>query len=161
MKIIIQVIVSIILLFPSCKQREDCCVVIDTAINILFVDQKGDNIFTVDSTGLVITNDISIDYVVAGEKERARNAFFFYTDYGYPVMSLFPNDIDYNGETLVNLGSLGTDTVRTEMKRGENYTICTKVRYNGQLVFDVSSPTEEQIEKGRFIKVVKNIPDSE
>lgn len=141
------------IMFLSCDKSTDCCVVVDTNIDIMYVDENGDS--WLDQKELN-ENNINIYFMKDGQKEKvfrgnldAPKMFSIYQDAsGKDVFRLFPSDYIENNKsrTLIEFSSTDVDTVDCVFNTRNNNMICEEIWYNGEPIWNTTQNSPRVIE---------------
>lgn len=154
-------ILFIFLFSCSKSETETIATVIDTHIDLKIINNNGEDLLDPNQINTLNTNDIWIKHLNNGVVENyfchlcdLSKGFYFYNRDNFNVMSLVPNiktQLDNsNPITYIEWNENDTDTIQCYIlnKKSKSFIICTKVWYNGKLVWNNDSE--------RFITIVKN-----
>jgi len=132
------------MIFLSCQEEKNSTN-IDTHIEIAVVDKNGNDLLNPSAENSFKEENIKIYYLINGVVEEV-----FYPNLDYPRcfriyerdgiyrMRLSPNgnEKDEFPVTYIKWNETDTDTVKCNFSRGDNSLICTKVWYNGVLMWE-------------------------
>ena len=135
----------------GCKNDSDCCAVVDVDVQILYKNERGENL--INSSADFAESNIRIYYKNGDDYEYAYNAnldspnmFLIYANENMDsILTVFPSDY-YTGNfstTLIELNDNVVDTLLCAFDLGDNNRICRRAWLNG-----------EEMEN-RFIEIVK------
>lgn len=125
----------------ACSKDKDCCVNIDTAISIKYVNVIGENLFELD--GGLNESDITIYHRINNEWLK-----YFEGNLDYPkgirtvergdgkYLVVFPSTtlVENNySETKIAFSGTDSDIIKTEIDKSNSNEIVTNVWYNGEL----------------------------
>jgi len=141
------------LIFSSCEKSKNCCTVVDTAIEIHYVDENGNNWLNQQELN---ENNINVYFMKEGQKEKIfrgnldqpkmfsvrKNAL------GEDALGLSPSDYIENNKsrTLIEFSSADVDTVDCLFNTSNSNMICEEVWYNGKPIWDASQNTPRAVE---------------
>jgi len=142
-------LLSLLLLFGlfACEEK-DCCVVIDTDVQLRYVNGEGTDLLNPDNESAFLHENIKIYVDKEGEKKLAINANSDHPNYyqlfeqkGTYVLKVFPTDELVNNEAIsyIALSDSVMDTLRLAIKRSDHSTVVEKVWYNGVLQYDLAT----------------------
>lgn len=147
---------SIALILVSCSSDTDspidCCTVIDTGVDIMYVNEDGENL-------LEGENPINISNITVYHKIGSEWTRYFKGNLDYPK-GLMPIEInnekylrifvstevvqDQISETKLVFSENDEDLIKTELNLSANNTIVKKVWYNNDLKWETESNTNRQ-----------------
>jgi len=142
----------------SCHKKNDDKTIIDTSIAISLKDNNGNDLLNPNNPNSYNTNTIKILYEIDGtqiefydSKLDYPKGYYIYKHENEYRIVIFPNDNDSqaNPITYIKWNDIDTDTIKCKVDRKHNSEICTKVWYNGNLVWN-NYDTE------RFFTITKN-----
>lgn len=129
----------LILVFSSCRDAVDCCVIIDTDVSIHYVDAGGNDLvnsspdFDENRFKVFFKKDDEFEEINRGRLDHPRMFSIYDDDKGRKIMQIFPSDY-YEGNTsttLIKLNSLVVDTLVCAFEIDDNSIICTSATLNG------------------------------
>ncbi len=150
MKNLIHLIIPLVITLACNQSGKDCCVSIETHVDILYVDSTGNSLidgspeYPAENIRIYYKNGEEYEYIFQGNLDQP-NMHYVLESSGHKILRIFASNY-YEGnfsETLVELNEQTTDTLLCEFDLGTNYEICTKVWHNG---------TEMP---GRYFEIVK------
>ena len=168
MKNLIFLLITTILI-ASCSSddnnNDDNYYNLDTDIIFTIKDSNGNDLLNPNNPNAYLSETVKIYYLKEnGDLEEVYNSnldaprnFNIITpeDSGENVyaFSLFPNtNVIENAITYIEWNDTEKDTVRTNYRYGNNYTICNKVWYNNVNVWTENT----EINAGRIFEIIKN-----
>jgi len=159
------------ILMGACKENKMSGTVINTDVNVLLVNNKGENLI---KTKLVTAQSIKVFNIIDGVTKEVFDQNSDYPRHFYiykPVnerdhsdndwIRVFANIADTSPvtSTIVKWNDLYADTIKTEITRSGNSTVVTRVWLNDVLKWDVEIGKKlynsGEIVTPRFIKIVK------
>ncbi len=140
---------------------------IDNNLTFYLVDENGNDLLNPENPNSVELDLIRVFYMIDGEKIEVNDSNLEFPrafrvippegNYDKFLLVLYLNIEDKSSSTttLFQWTREDIDYFQAEFDRGKNerHVICTKVMWNGQVVFNVSNP--EYPEKGRFFIMKK------
>ncbi|MCF4102494.1 hypothetical protein L1I30_12515 [Gillisia sp. M10.2A] len=138
--------------FYACESegRSLCCVNIDTAVSIKFVNAEGRNLFDPEE-GIYTAADVNIFYKKAGEWKAyyngnmdASKGFSIIEIEDESYLQIFPSDniIDNSySETKLEFSNGDQDILKVAFNLSDNNTLAKKVWYNEILKYEVPDGT--------------------
>ena len=153
-KLLYLLLISLIVI--SCDKSENCCTIVDTHVDIRFVDANGDNILDqtngIESSKITIFNKIENFWVEYSEGNLDNpKGYMVYEKDGENYLRLFPNgEITTNNlsETKIQYSIFEPDVLKSEIDLSNGNIICTKVWLNEVLIWEGNdSERVIQIEK--------------
>lgn len=153
---------SALLFLNSCSKKDDCCVNIDTAVDVFY---KFDdlNAFNPES-GRYTAADIHVEYLmdndwVDAKTQSSQGGFLLFHDEisdAY-ILKILPDYQSSNNtrSVRVTIGVLDPDVLELEIHKTTNSEVVTKVWVNDSLQWDVSSTTENEFGERRMVSIVK------
>lgn len=136
--------VILIILVSGCKEKTDCCVIIDTDVQIHYQNQSGENL--INSSSDFDESNIKIYYKNGDEFEYIYKSNLDYPNMhrlnqdanGNLILTIFPSDYyeDNRSTTLIALNPGVVDTLVCEFELGSNSQICTQAWLNGMKMND-------------------------
>jgi len=146
-------------IFISCKKTSDFSYTKDIKIEILLSDDEGFDLFDPESYPYYYPDSIKIFYIINELEVEINNPLLnpprnFYVNYASSRyrLQLFPNH-EVSEEfpiTLIKFNKTITDTIRCGYERNTNSITCTKVWYNGDLVWQKNAP-----DQARSFEIIK------
>ncbi|MBK8698462.1 MAG: hypothetical protein IPN29_02530 [Saprospiraceae bacterium] len=123
----------------GCDMKTDCCTIIDTAVQILYKNEIGDNL--INSNSDFDESKIKVYYKIGSEFEYVYNGNLDSPNMhridedenGNLILTVYPSN-SYEGNqstTLVELNQNVVDTLVCEFELGINKEICKKSWLNG------------------------------
>lgn len=150
----------VVLLFSSCKKKEDKMASnIDRKVEISVQDKAGNDLLNPSNPNAYLYENIKTYYVINGVKEEVNNAnydnpknFMIYEKDGKYLMRLFLNmaNADSPDITYVQWSENNTDTFKCESSHNDMLIKITKLWYNDSLVW-----TEADYSIDRSLLIVK------
>jgi len=144
------------LFFASCTDDNEQ-VIVDTDINISVKDEDGNDLLNPDNSNSLNQNEFKIFYEINGEQIEFYDenldypkGFFVYQHENEFRIRIFPST-DKNALyliTYIEWSKMDTDTIRCEIERKESSTICKKVWFNEELVW-------QAYDTERFFEIIK------
>ncbi len=145
------------MIFSSCNSDDNDLVIIDTAINISIKDINGNDLLNPNNSNSFNENEFKILYEINGEQivvnddnlSYPRGFFVYQHDNEYRIR-IFPNtnqNVDYP-ITYIKWDELDIDTLKCEIERKESSTVCKKVWFNEELVW-------QAYDTERFFEIIK------
>ena len=160
-------IISILMLAMLFSCSDNCCDDdnIDRILTLTVKDNQGNDLLAPQILGTYNTANITIFYLINDEKvsvQRYSGYLDYYPNniYGYEIveagntsgtytMKIFLNNI-YSEEdlytTYIKWNDIDTDTIDCKIEKQEGSVYCSKVFYNGNNVWEISSGTAREIE---------------
>lgn len=139
-------------LFSSaCKDQDDCCVIIETAVQISYVNDQGENLlnssteFDESKIRIYYKKEDSFEYAYDGNLDAPNMYSIYYDQDSMQLLKVFPSN-HYDGNfstTLIEFNETTVDTLYCEFELGDSKEICIGAWLNG-----VEMPD-------RFLTVVK------
>lgn len=121
--------------FWGCK-KTCCCTIVDTSINIHFIDKDGRDLIGTSET--FKKENIDVYYVKNGVAEKVNNPsldapenFLIFDESGKKVFRLFPNTESDVTLTIIGFNKTIKDTVECKIKNLDCGITCSEVKYNG------------------------------
>lgn len=143
MKPITLIIISAIVFFSCQKEKKELN--IDTGIEITVFDENGNDLLNPSNQNSFKEQTIKIYYLINGVVEEVyypnydnpRN-FSVYEKEGVYRMGLSPNanEKEELPVTFIKWNETDTDTIKCSFSRTDNSVICTKVWYNGSVMWE-------------------------
>lgn len=135
----ITTILLLVLSLTNCNKTSDCCVTIDTQVQVHYQTQSGEDL--INSKEEFNESNIRIYYKNGEEFEYIYQANLTYPKMyrladdgnGNQVLTIFPSNF-YEGEestTLIELNENIVDTLRCEFELASNRQICKRAWLNG------------------------------
>lgn len=141
------------LVLSSCEKSKDCCAVVDTGIEIKYIDENEES--WLNQQGLN-ENNINVYFMKEGQKEKIfrgsldepKMFSIRKNDLGEDVLRLFPSDYIENNKsrTLIEFSSIDVDTVDCLFNTSSSNMIIEEVWYNGEPVWNASQNTSRAVE---------------
>lgn len=141
-KILSFILIGILLIGCSSDDDIQCCVVIDTAISIKYLNENGDNLLDME-TGGINFSEINVFQKIENEWVRYSEGS---SDYPKGVriieredgkyLNVFPSTVTAGNtysETKIEFSEEDFDIIKTEIDKSSSNTIVTKVWYNNEL----------------------------
>jgi hypothetical protein len=141
---------------------------LDAGVGFYVVDKNGNDLLNTENENAIKYDDITIYYLVNGEKQEFNNpdldgtkGFSIFEPEGeltkYSIgLGLNTKGTEKITTTLIEWFNTDVDTIEAEIERGDNYAISTKIWFNGNVVWDVSNPEVSETKNGaRFFQIVK------
>lgn len=144
------------LFFTSCTDDNEQFIV-DTAINISVKDVDEKDLLNPNNSNSLNQNEFKILYEINGEQIEVNDenldyskGFFVYKHENEYRIRIFPNTDknDLYPTTYIEWSKMDTDTIRCEIERKESSTICKKVWFNEELVW-------QAYDTERFFDIIK------
>ena len=141
----------LILLLSGCSKQSDCCTIIDTAVQIHYVNASGENLinsseaFKEQNIKLYFRNGDEYEYAFQGNLDYPNMHYLSEGANGELILTVFPSNY-YDGNlstSLIEINESIVDTLVCEFDLGSNKEICTKAWLNGAEM------------QNRFIEVIK------
>lgn len=152
MKNIYLIAITLILISCSSDEPENCCVVVDTAVTIKYVNDNNENLLEGENS--IDVNNIKVFHKIDSEWKE-----YFEGNMDYPkglttveingenFLRIFVStDIDENqvSETKLEFSDNNEDIIKTELNLSANNTIITRVWYNDNLEWDMNDNLPRQ-----------------
>jgi len=140
----VTLMLSLVMVLLSC-QKEENSVFLDGGIEITVIDNNGNDLLNPSAENSFKEESIKIYYLIDGVVEEVyhptadypRNFFIYERDGIYRMaLSLNGNEKDEFPVTYIQWNETDTDTVKGSFLRGEGFLMCTKVWYNGVLMWE-------------------------
>lgn len=149
----IVIILAILLIIGCSPDERDCCIIIDTAVTIKYVNEEGENLFEPDN-GLT-TEDITLYYKIndewvkyfKGKLDSTKGIRIDEREDG-SYLTIFPGKhivAERYSETKIEFSESDSDILRTEITKSNSNEFVTKVWYNDELKW-VTGQSERMIE---------------
>ncbi|MFD1186151.1 hypothetical protein [Pontibacter rugosus] len=145
------------LLFISCEKTTECCVVVDTSIDLQYRTEDGEDWLQQQQLN---EKNISVYFINESQKEIISKGKLYSPEMiiinqdgsGKRILQLFPSDYIKNNtsRTLIEFSATDVDTVDCLFNTKNSSMICEEVRYNGKLVWSMNQGSP------RIIQVIKN-----
>lgn len=156
MKYFTLALMALTLVLQSCKDEE--CMVVDTAIQIYYIDENGEDLLDPEHEYAISAENLEIYYLEGGEKKRVYDPnmdypknFSIKTDAnGQHYLSLTVSHHVTEGvsTTYLEVAERGMmDELRTEIQRSECMRAIGKAWYNDELVWEGENQPVITIEK--------------
>ncbi len=132
----------LLLLWITCSSRENCCTVIDSDVNIKYLDENNHSLFSEnpaylqENVDLYYKDGTSYKKFYNSNASHPKNYLFYENENGETVTRIFPSDI-YEGNfstTLIALNEYIVDTMVCEFEFMPSREFCKNVWYNGILM---------------------------
>ncbi|MGE4288289.1 MAG: hypothetical protein AB7E36_06340 [Salinivirgaceae bacterium] len=141
---------------------------LDAGVSFYVVNENGNDLLDPENENAIGYNDITIYYLVDGEKQEFYNpdldspkGFSIFEPEGlftkYNIgLGLNTKGTEKITTTLIEWYNTEVDTIKAEIERGDNYAISTKIWFNDIVVWDVNNPELSETKNGsRFFQIVK------
>ena len=151
------ILILTMLLYTSCKHEEDM-VVISIALELSIIDEDGKDLLNPENPNAIVEGDIKKSYLIDGEIEEVNNPLMdnprgfriFKHEHEYRIeFSLNDSESEEYPITYMEWNENDMDTIKCEIEKKSNSTICTKVWFNDELKWESSNQTE------RFFTIIK------
>lgn len=140
-RILLLIVVIAIQLFgwASCKNTNDCCVLVDTDVQIHYINQQGENLinssdeFDESKIKVYFKNGTEYEYIYQGNLDNPNMHFINTDSNGNVILTVFPSNyyVDDRSTTLIELNKNITDTLVCEFHLSGNNVICKNAWLNG------------------------------
>ncbi|MDO8365974.1 MAG: hypothetical protein Q7T20_04190 [Saprospiraceae bacterium] len=143
----ISTLLTLILLLPllalwGCDKRNNCCTVIDTAVQIYYKNTDGENLinsseaFRQENIRIYYKNGVEYEYVYNGNLDAPNMHYVEEDKDGKKILTIFPSNY-YNDNfsiSLIELNEITVDTLLCEFAITNNSEICKNAWLNGTLL---------------------------
>jgi len=146
-------------LLVSCQPEMDCCVSISVGVELSVKDQAGNDLLDPTVSQAIDSDAIRLFYEKDGERRllypiqrnagRGGKVYKSQNEYRLRVSPEIDNSDPY-AVTYIQWNERDEDTLRCKIETKGANTRCTRVWFNGRLVWEASSNTE------RYFEVVKS-----
>jgi hypothetical protein len=138
---------------------------LETAIAFTLTNQIGEDLLDPTNSNAYLSNSIKIYYIKEnGDIEEIYNSNLDSprnfriispdnSDLNTYAFELYPNTyVMENATTYIEWNDTETDTIKTNYRYGDNYTICNKIWYNNVNVWTENT----NVNSGRLFEIIKN-----
>jgi hypothetical protein len=154
-------LILLVFLLVSCNNNSEDMDVMETNIDLKLTDNSGKDLLNPIYTNSYNNNNISLIYnendveqIYYCDNCDPQKGYYFYERDNYYVIRLFPNykiqSDNSDPITFIQWNETERDTIQCHIERNESGSsiVCTKVWYNGDLVWDNQGE--------RYFTVIKN-----